>query len=415
MTCELLKGFRMLDLTDEKGALCGKIMSDLGVDVIKVEPAAGCSTRNIPPFLEDQPGPDRSLYFIAYEAGKRSVTLNLESPAGRGLLADLAGKSDFLVESYPVGYLDSIGLGYEALAKLNPRLVYTSITPFGDRGPARNHKAEDIVTWAAGGMMYLMGEEGRPPLQMALPQAGLHAGGEAAVASMIAHYARQTDGLGQRVVVNMQACVVWTLMNEQAMPILHGDHLTRTGVYTGGLGARRKMVYACRDGYISAVVGAGVSTKALVDWLAEAGFATEWMKQKDWTFWTPGIFMKPTEKDLQETDELEDCIQRFFSTMTKREIYDGALKRRLLLAPVADVADIAADEHLKARNFFVPVEHDTLGRALTLPGPFAKLSETPIDPPRRAPRLGEHNQQVLGDLLGLSADRLRELRNSGAI
>ena len=415
MTCELLKGFRMLDLTDEKGALCGKIMSDLGVDVIKVEPPAGCSTRNIPPFLDDQPGPDSSLYFLAYEAGKRSVTLDLEVPGGRGLLAELAGKSDFLVESYPVGYLDSIGLGYEALSKLNPRLVYTSITPFGDRGPARNHKAEDIVTWAAGGMMYLMGEEGRPPLEMALPQAGLHAGGEAAIASLIAHYARQTDGLGQRVVVNMQACIVWTLMNEQAMPILHGDHLTRTGVYTGGLGARRKMVYSCRDGYISAVIGAGASTKALIDWLAEAGFATEWMKQKDWTFWTPGLFMKPTEKDLEETNELEDCIQRFFNTMTKREIYAGTLKRRLLLAPVADAADIAADPQLKARNFFVPVEHDTLGRALTLPGPFAKLSETPIHPPRRAPRLGEHNQQVLGDLLGLSADRLKQLSSSGAI
>ncbi len=415
MTCELLKGFRMLDLTDEKGALCGKIMSDLGADVVKVEPPGGCSTRNIPPFLDDQPGPDRSFYFLAYEAGKRSVTLNLESPDGRGVLAELAAKSDFLVESYPVGYLDSIGLGYEALSKLNRRLIYTSITPFGERGPARNYKAEDIVTWAAGGMMYLMGDEGRPPLQMALPQAGLHAGGEAAVASLLAHYARQTDGIGQQVVVDMQACIVWTLMNEQAMPILHGDHLTRTGVYTGGLGARRKMVYACRDGYISAVIGAGASTKALVDWLAEAGFATEWMKQKDWTFWTPGIFMKPTEKDLQETEELEDCIQRFFNTMTKREIYAGALKRRLLLAPVADVADIAADEHLKARNFFIPVQDDTLGRTLTLPGPFAKLSETPIGPPGRAPRLGEHNQQVLGDLLGLSADRLSRLRNSGAI
>jgi len=415
MTCELLKGFRMLDLADEKGALCGKLITDLGADVIKVEPPGGCSTRNIPPFLEDQPGPDRSLYFLAYAAGKRSVTLNLESPDGRALLADLARKSDFLVESYPLGYLDSIGLGYEALSKLNPRLVYTSITPFGDRGPGKDYKAEDIVTWAAGGMMYLMGEEGKPPLEMALPQAGLHAGGEAAIASLIAHYSRQSDGLGQRVAVNMQACIVWTLMNEQAMPILHGDHLERTGVYTGGLGARKKMVYQCRDGYISSVVGGGASTKALVDWLAEAGFAADWMKQKDWSFWTPGLFMKATEKDLQEIEELEDCIQRFFNTMTKREIYDNALKRRLLLAPVASVTDIAADVQLKARNFLVSVPCDTLGRTLTMPGPFAKLSETPLDPPRRAPRLGEHNQEVLGDWLGLSADRLKQLRNSGAI
>jgi len=257
MASELLKGFRMLDLTDEKGAMCGKIFADLGAEVIKVEPPGGCSTRRIPPFLEDEIGPDRGLYFIAYQAGKKSVTANLESADGRALVVDLAKKCDFLVESSQLGYLDTIGLGYDALAKLNPRLVYTSITPFGDKGPGKDYKWADIITWAAGGMMYLMGEEGKPPIEMALPQAGLHAGAEAAVASLIAHYPRETDGLGQRVVVNMQACIVWTLMNEQAMPILHGDHLRRSGVYAGSLGIRRKMVFRCKDGYISSVIGAG--------------------------------------------------------------------------------------------------------------------------------------------------------------
>jgi benzylsuccinate CoA-transferase BbsE subunit len=415
MTCELLKGFTMLDLTDEKGALCGKIMADLGADVIKVEPPDGCTTRRIPPFLEDEPGPNRSLYFLAYEAGKRSVSLNLETPGGREVFAELVKRSDFVVESFPLGYLDSIGLGYESLSRLNPRLIHTSITPFGDRGPAKTYKAEDIVSWAAGGMMYLMGEEGRPPLQMSLPQAGLHAGGEAAVASLIAHYPREIEGLGQRIVVNMQACIVWTLMNEQAMPILHGDYLRRTGMFTGSLGIRRKMVYRCRDGYISSLIGVGAATKSLIDWLHENGFAAEWMNRKDWATWTPGMFMKPTEEDLSQVAELEDCVQRFFMTMTKQEIYEGALKRRLLLAPVATAADIAADPQLKARRYFVSVEHDTLGRNLTLPGAFAKLSETPIDAPGRAPRLGEHNQQVLGGLLGLNGERLTELRDAGAI
>src|ERR1700732_4038973 len=119
MSSELLKGFRMLDLADEKGALCGKMFADLGADVIKVEPPEGCSTRRIPPFLDDIPGPDRSLYALAYHAGKRSVTLNLESADGRALLSDLAVRTDFIVESFPVGYMDSIGLGYETLAKLN--------------------------------------------------------------------------------------------------------------------------------------------------------------------------------------------------------------------------------------------------------------------------------------------------------
>ncbi len=411
----------MLDLTDEKGALCGKIMADLGADVIKVEPPSGCPTRNIPPFLEDKPGPDRGLYFLAYEANKRSVTLNLDSARGRELLTELAKKSDFLVESFPLGYLDSLGLGYEKLSALNPRLIYASITPFGDKGPGKNYKTEDIVTWAAGGAMFLMGEEGKPPIQMSLPQAGLHAGGEAAVASLIAHYPREIEGVGQHVIVNMQACVVWTLMNEQAMPILHGDYLRRTGVYTGSLGIRRKMVYQCKDGYISILVTAGIAgaagntAKLLTDWMAEAGFAAEWMKKKDWATWTPGMFMQPSEQDLKDIKDLEDRLERLFMTMTKRQIYDQALKRRLLIAPVATVADIAADEQLKAREFFAPVEHSTLGRTLTFPGPFAKLGATPIEPPHRAPMCGEHTDEVFGELLGYDKERIRQLKSAGAI
>jgi benzylsuccinate CoA-transferase BbsE subunit len=416
MASELLKGFRMLDLSDEKGAMCGKIFADLGAEVIKVEPPGGCSTRRIPPFLEDEVGLDRSLYFIAYQAGKKSVTANLETADGRAIVAELAKKCDFLVESFQLGHLDSIGLGYDALAKLNPRLIYTSITPFGDKGPGKDYKWADIITWAAGGMMYLMGEEGRPPIEMALPQAGLHAGAEAAVASLIAHYPRQTDGLGQRVVVNMQACIVWTLMNEQAMPILHGNHLSRSGMYVGSLGVRRKMVFRCKDGYISSVIGPGPTTKNLMDWVIEGGFGADWMKTKDWSSWTPGLFMKPTEDDLAHITDMEERIEEFFMTMTKNEIYAQTLKRRLLLAPVATEADIARDVQLKARGYFVKVDHsDTVGRTLTMPGAFAKLSETPIEINLRAPRLGEHNDEIYGELLGRSAAQLSELRATGAI
>ncbi len=419
MPSQMLKGFRMLDLTDEKGALCGKIFADLGVEVIKIEPPNGCTTRRIPPFLDDLQGPDRSLYSIAYNAGKKSITANLAAAEGRALIADLATHADFIVESYPLGYMDSIGLGFETLAKRNPRLIYTSITPFGDTGPGKDYAWADIITWAAGGAMYLMGEEDKPPIQMSLPQAGLHAGAEAAVSSLIAHYPRQIDGAGQRVVVNMQACIVWTLMNEQAMPILHGNHLSRTGVHVGSADARRKMVYDCKDGHISILVAGGVvvggSTRALIEWMHEGGFAAEWMRTKDWVAWVPGVFMKLTEQDHREIEELESSIQRFFLTLTKREIYAQGLKRRIFLAPVASVADIAADEQLKARDFWVTVPHDTLGRTLTFPGPFAKLSATPIGAPTRAPRIGEHNDEIYRGLLGITGDRLSQLRSLGAI
>jgi len=419
MPSELLKGLRLIDLTDEKGALCGKMFADLGAEVIKVEPPDGCSTRRIPPYLEDIADADHCLYSIAYHAGKKSVTANLASDDGRAIVAELAARADFLVESQPLGYLESIGLGYDALAKKNPRLIYASVTPFGDTGPGKDYNWADIVTWAAGGMMYLMGEEGKPPLQMSLPQAGLHAGGEAAVAMMLAHYPRQIDGLGQRIVVNMQACIVWTLMNEQAMPFLHGNHLSRTGIFVGSADARRKMVYECKDGHISILIAGGTtfgnSTKALIEWMRENGYGSDWMRTKDWVAWIPGVFMKMTEQDRNEISDLETTIQRFLLTMTKHEIYAQGLKRRIFLAPVANVADVAADEQLKARDFWTAVPHDTIGRTLTFPGPFAKMSATPIGSTTRAPRVGEHSDEIYRGLLGIASERLNKLRAAGSI
>jgi len=409
----------MLDLTDDQGAMCGKIFADLGAEVIKIEPPGGCPTRRIPPFLDDQPGADRSLYFLSHQAGKLSVTANLDSAGGRAVVRDLAASADFIVESFPVGYLESIGLGYGALAESNPRLIYTAITPFGEDGPARDFKAADVVTWAAGGMMFLMGEPERPPLQMSLPQAGLHAGAEAAVASLLAHFPRQAEGRGQRIVVNMQACIVWTLMNEQAMPIMHGDYLRRQGVYLGSPKLRRKMVFKCRDGCVAMMitggsVGAG-STSRLVKWMDEKGFAVDWMKQQDWSAWTPAVFMALGERDLRENAEMEQQVERFFATMTKHEIYAEGARRGVLLGPVMSAADTAADEQLAARNFFVDVDHPALGRTLRRPGAFAKFNRTPLEVSRPAPALGEHNELVYRKLPGYSADRIAELRAAGAI
>jgi crotonobetainyl-CoA:carnitine CoA-transferase CaiB-like acyl-CoA transferase len=348
-----------------------------------------------------------------------SVTANLSSGDGRALVAELAARSDFIVETYPLGYLESIGLGFDSLSKRNPRLIYTSITPFGDRGPGKDYAWADIVTWAAGGMMYLMGESDKPPIQMSLPQAGLHAGAEAAVASLIAHSARHRDGLGQRVVVNMQAAIVWTLMNEQAMPILHGNHLNRTGVHVGSADARRKMVFECEDGHISILIAGGIvvggSTRALIEWMGERGMALDWMRAKDWLAWVPGVAMAMTEQDYREIDELESTVQRFLLSMTKREIYAEGVKRRIFLAPVASAADIADDDQLKVRDFWVQVPHDTLDRSLTFPGPFAKMTATPIGASTRAPRIGEHNQEIYSGLLGIAQQRLEMLRAKGAI
>jgi crotonobetainyl-CoA:carnitine CoA-transferase CaiB-like acyl-CoA transferase len=176
------------------------------------------------------------------------------------------------------------------------------------------------------------------------------------------------------------------------------------------------MVFQCKDGYISSVIGVGPTTKNLIDWVIEKGLGAEWMKTMDWGTWTPGLFMKATPEDLARITDMEDRIEELFMTMTKDEIYRETLKRRLLLAPVMTEADIARDVQLKARGFFVKVDHtDTVGRTLTMPGPFAKLSETPIEISRRAPRLGEHNEEIYGGLLGYSKEQITTLRAIGAI
>lgn len=419
MRSELLNGMRMLDLSDERGALCGKIFADMGAEVIKVEPLQGCATRKIPPFLDDEPGSDRSLYYLAYQAGKRSITLNLESADGRDLLKQLVQRADFLVEAFPLGHLEALGLGHQALAELNPRLIHASITPFGDTGPGKDYKAADIVSWASGGAMFLMGQEGRPPLQMSVPQAWLHAGAEAAVASMIAHYARQVDGRGQHLVVNAQACIVWTLMNEQAMPLLHGDYLRRSGVFTGAIGGRRKTVYQCKDGHVSFLIAGGAyfnSTNAVFAWMKEESMAPAWLAAAGGLkTLTPSGFMAASAADLKELDDAEDAVQRFFLTKTKKELWQNILKRRLFGAPVATAADIADDPQLKARDYFVSVDHAGLGCTFTIPGAFAKMSETPIGPQGAAPQLGQHNHEIYGGLLGLSETEIVELRAASVI
>jgi benzylsuccinate CoA-transferase BbsE subunit len=298
-------------------------------------------------------------------------------------------------------------------------LIYASITPFGNTGPGKNYKAADIISWAAGGMMYLMGDEGKPPLEMSQPQAGLHAGAEAAVASLIAHYPREIDGFGQHIVIDMQACVVSTLMNEQAMPLLHGDYLRRSGIFTGAIGGRRKTVFRCKDGYISGLLAGGAylpSTNATIEWMKEENAAPAWLtEQGGLKSLTPAGFMNATSADLRELEMAEEALERFLMTKTKKEIWQNILKRRILAAPVATVADIADDPQLDARHYFVEIDAPHLQRKFTMPGPFAKLSETPVGPAGPPPQIGQHNHAVYCGLLGLKAERLVQLRAIGAI
>ncbi len=402
-----LRGLRALDLTDALGYLCGRLLADLGVEVIKVEPPGGDPDRALAPHHRAPDGRTHGLYWHATNAGKLGVTLALDQPGAADVLGRLADRVDFVVESFPLDSAAARLVGEVATAR--PRLVHTSVTPFGDRPPGRALRADDIVIAAMGGPMYLCGDEDRAPLRMPLWQTFCHAGAEAAVGTLLAHLARARSGRGQHVVVNAQAAMVWTLMNAQAFPVFHGDHLRRSGPFVGSRGVRRRMVFACRDGFVSLLLMGGQGsppTRALMGWMDEHAMLPDWLRDWPWERWEPGWAMEVSPEAQAQMVRIEETVETFLRTRTKTEIYQEGIRRRILVAPVATVADIAADPQLAFREYFRPVDDPTLGAPARVAGPFARLSATPLVEPRRPPAPGEHNAAVYGQLCGLDVAAL---------
>jgi len=412
----LLAPYRVLDLTDNSGWLCGRILGDLGADVVKIEPPGGDPGRRGGPFYRDDPDPSKSLAWFAYNANKRGITLALDTGPGQRLLRRLAQRADFLIESSPPGYLDARDLGYRALREANLRLVYTSITPFGQSGPYAHYRASDLIAMAMSGFMSLVGEPGRPPLRVSLPQAAMWTGMHAAAGTLIAHHYREATGRGQHVDVSMQASVLWALANAPANWSLLREDLHRGGSRIVGrsmTGARMRAIYRCRDGHINFIFYGGEagkrSNEGMVQWMAELNEAPEWLRQKDW-----GAF-NVASSGQEEIDQLERPFVEFLSRRTKAEFAAESLKRGILGYPVADVRDIRDDPQLEARDFWQPVKHPELDATITYPGAFARFSAPACRIARRAPGIGEHNDEIYGMELGLSDDELQTLRQGGIV
>ncbi len=405
-----LSPYRVLDLTEENGWLCGRILGDLGADVIKVEPPLGDPARHHGPFYHDEPDPESSLSWFAYNANKRGITLDLTSSTGQNLLCQLARRADFVIESFAPGLLDAHGVGYRALHDLNPRLVFTSITPFGESGPYAQYRGADLHATALSGFMSLVGAPGKPPLRTSLPQAPMWACMYAAAGTMIAHYYRQSTGCGQHVDVSMQASMLWALANAPAFWSLGRQNLGRAGTLISGrsvTGAQMHALYPCRDGHINFILYGGEagkrSNEAMVKWMSEEGMAPDWLKEKDW-----GKFNVATSTQ-EEIDALEGPIAAFLAKRTKAEFASQAVKREILGYPVNNACDIRQDPQLAARNFWQEVGHPNLGATITYPGAFAKFSAHPHPIRRRAPRIGEHNVEIYAGELGLSQTEYEEL------
>jgi len=410
-----LGGYRVLDLTDEKGLFCGKILADLGADVIKIEKPGGDPARNIGPFYGDTPDPQKSLFWFAYNVNKRGVTLDIETPDGKELFRRLVKTADCVVESFDPGYLDELSLGYKVLNRLNSRIILTSITPFGQTGLYKDYKGADIVLWGMGGIMYLCGDPDRPPVQVSFPQAYLTGAAEAAAETMVAVYYQEATGKGQHVDVSIHASIPWlTMEGVEFWPMLQVN-VKRKGVLreNQGNGSLERQIWRCKDGYVHfSIYGGQVAERfmpGLIKWLEEDGAVTETLKQINWA-----------DTDLlhlsqEECDAIVSPLETFLKKRTRAEIYEGTKKHRALVYPVNSPADMIEDPQLKARGFWEKLEHADLDAKLTYPGAFAKLSKTPIKVRHPAPRIGEHNEDLYLKELGLSSKELVRLKQSGVI
>jgi crotonobetainyl-CoA:carnitine CoA-transferase CaiB-like acyl-CoA transferase len=336
----LLSDVLIVDATDRLGWLAGRVLADLGADVIKLEP----------------PGTDRSRAdWRAFNVNKRILELDLQATADRARIEDLLRAADICLLT-PGRSDSSTALDPHALRSNYPRLVVVAIRPFGGVGPRSGWTASDIELMAAGGAMALAGEPDGMPVRVSEPQSYGWAGVQAAAGALVALFRRDATGRGDLVDVSAQASVVTALSHAPAFVDLVGVEPTRAGAFITGRsikGARYRVFWPCRDGYINFIFYGGVAgrrtNEQLVAWMRERGAELGALAAIDWKNWDP------TKADQTEVDAIEAPVSKFFARLSKREFLTEGHRREMLGYPVATVADIASDPQLEARGFFQTV------------------------------------------------------------
>ncbi|MBI4296023.1 MAG: CoA transferase [Chloroflexi bacterium] len=362
---------RVLDLTDEKGYyFCTKILGDLGADVIRIE----------------KPGVKRDFWWWAYNYKKKLVYLDIEK--GPEQLLQLVREADFLVESFPPGYLDSLGLGYTSLKKVNPKLIMTSITPFGQTGPHRDLKASDLELMATSGVLVGIGDPDRPPVRISFPQAHLITSAEAAVGTLIALCHREVTDEGQKVDVSAQESVhaIGTGTGKR-MGRFAGipAHVRPKGAEVKYQHPRTALLWECKDGHVAYWWHPGVrgahNNRALVKYMEMEGDLPDIVRNIQWET------IDPEQTSPADMAQIWDAFARLFARHTHQEIYQIALKERIELLPGNTVKDLLTEEQLQARGFWQEQDVPDLSRTLRFPGPFARVHFPPAsDETGTAPR-----------------------------
>ena len=420
-----LDDIRVLDLAGEAGQYCTNLLADLGADVIKIEPPGGDPVRALPPYYHDNA--EASLYWLNLNTSKRSVTLNLDDAGGQDLFKRLAATADIIVESFQPGYMAGIGLGYDDLATIKSDVILTSISGFGQDGPHAQYKAPDIVGVAAGGVMWLAGEPTDPPNLPPWRQGYISASIIGAASSLIALVHRDNSGEGQHIDVSMQEAL--SIAQETAMQTW--DMLEALRCRSGSRGiipfdVSGIGVYECSDGHVFGYLGTpgGAPWSEMLVWMDDEGMAEglteepykEFIDNLNLRFLTTFVEDPASiSQKIQTMAHITGILRKFTASKSKWEMYEGGQKRRLLWGIVSTPKDLAENPQLKARNWLTPVEHPEFEATLDYPGTPYRLSETPWAIHARPPLVGEHNQQIFGEELGVSESEWQELESQGAV
>jgi benzylsuccinate CoA-transferase BbsE subunit len=373
---------KVLDLTDEKGRLCSKLLADMGAEVIRV----------------DRPGVIIAQTYA--NAGKKSISLDIETDRGRNLFRRLAKDCDAVIESFAPGYLSSLRLGYNELAGVNPQLIMVSISHFGQSGPYRWHKSSDLVASALGGQAYVCGEPDGPPLKPFGSQAYATAGLFAANGALLAVWQRRATKLGQHIDISVHECAAATL-----------DQVLVRYFYEGVVAQRRGSLYwnnafrifPCQDGYI--LLSLFQQWETLIEWLRSENMAEDLGDEK---------YLIEAER-LRKLDHIIAVLEKWTLGHTVDELVDQGQLMRFPWARVASIPDLVSNPQLKERGFFLEAVDTDSGKDYQFPGAPVKMSRSPWRIKSRVPRAGEDNWEIYHEKTGLTEGEMENLRREGII
>ncbi len=378
-----LAGIKVLDFSRVyAGPYCTMMLADLGAEVIKVErTGSGDDTRSFMPMKDGESG-----YYLYLNRNKKSLALDLKNPKHVNIIKKLAKWADVVVENFSPGVVDRLGIGYKDLARENPKLIYGSISGFGQTGPYSKKPAYDVICQAMGGFMDLTGEPGSKPFKLGPSIVDASAGIHMAYAIAAAIYHREKTGEGQFIDVGMMDTAFSTLENFVVTKTLTGKAPTRNG--NANLGSAPFNSYKTKDGYVCIAVANNTLFEKLANIMEMPGLLEDERYKTNFD-------RKINEKTLNETVEL--WTQKYTTT----EICDILDEKSVPVGPILGIDQLIEDPHIRSRNMLVEIEHPVVGK-IEYPGNPLKFSKTPVDTFHKAPALGEHNEEILRDILGLS-------------